>query len=103
MTMESTIKWKRAGIIVSIAVFVIAMLADIVFVTASVARSNTIVENMESFRVEILKGNLAQVQINERLISQVAELTKAKDENKRRLNRLDKKHGLTPLEWDECK
>ena len=94
-------KWKRIGVIVSIATFILAMLANIVFVTASVARSNAIVEGMESFRIETLKGNGVQAQINDQLMKQLNTLEKNQKKNEKRLNRIDKNHRYTPLEWEE--
>ena len=94
-------KWKRIGVIVSIATFILALFGNIIFVTYSVARTNAIINGMESFRIETLKGSTYQAELNQKLINQINTLEKNQIENKKRLNRLDKKHGFTPLEWEE--
>lgn len=94
-------KWKKIVTVVGVVVGMLTIMGNLGWVTYNVAKSNTIAENMESFRLETLKGTSAQILINAQLQEQLKELQKSSEEHKRRLNRLDRQHKNMPLDWKD--
>jgi hypothetical protein len=94
-------KLKRLSLILGVIVGMLAIFADIVFVTYVFAKSDTIFSTFETFRTETVAATNAQVKINEKLMNQLETLDKRGLKNEKRLNRLEKGHRYPPIEWDD--
>jgi hypothetical protein len=111
---EKRNRWKSAGVWTALGMFTLAFLSDIVWVTWTVAATSSKVEltsasweQMNTFRIETIKGNVTQKEINAQLMSQLSQL-KYDDSVKYstlkyRVDRLDKTHGLQDPSWDNIR
>jgi hypothetical protein len=101
MEHEQKNKLKKVGLWIAGVTLFILLAGNIVTVTYVVASNKLEINNfsksvqsLETFKEESVKGQITQAQVNEKLITQLEILTK-------RVNRLDKAHKYTPLEWDD--
>jgi hypothetical protein len=93
--------WKKASMFLGVIAAVLAILADIVFVTWVFAKSDSIFSSFESFRVQTIEATNTQIKLNDKLMNQLDVMNQRGLKNEKRLNRLEKGHKYPPLEWDD--
>jgi hypothetical protein len=103
MEHEKKNKLKKIGLWmggITLAILLLGNIATVSYVLATskieITQTNIAIQKLNDFRDGSIEANVTQCKINEQLIAQVERLEK-------RVNRLDKSHKFSPLEWDEIK
>jgi hypothetical protein len=98
---------KNKGIWIALAMFILTFLADVTWVTWTVAQTSskddiavTNWTSMNDFRIETVKGLATQKEINKELIRQLDVLSRKDSVIEYRVDRLDKAHKYPDPKWD---